>query len=73
MEFSKQEYWSGLLFPSPRALLNSGTEPQSPALQAYSLLTESQGKTNRLPFTFFRKKKFIQGQKYLENQGLQPW
>ena len=38
--FSKQEYWSGLPFPSPGYLPNSGTEPGSPALQADSLLTE---------------------------------
>jgi len=37
MEFSKQEYWSGLPFPSPGNLLNPGIEPSSPALQAYSL------------------------------------
>ena len=29
MEFSRQEYWSGLLFPSPRDLSNPGTEPTS--------------------------------------------
>ena len=27
MEFSRQEYWSELLYPSPRDLPNSGTEP----------------------------------------------
>ena len=32
MEFSRQEYWSGLPFPSPRDLSDSGIEPQSPAL-----------------------------------------
>ena len=31
MEFSRQEYWSGLPFPSP------GIKPESPALQADSL------------------------------------
>ena len=39
MGFSKQEYWSGLPFPSPRDLLDSGMEPispASPALQANS-------------------------------------
>ena len=30
--FSRQEYWSGLLFLSPLDFLNSGTEPVSPAL-----------------------------------------
>ena len=34
MEFSRQEYWSGLLFPSPGHLPNSRIEPRSPALQA---------------------------------------
>ena len=32
MGFSRQEYWSGLLFPSPRALPEPGIEPGSPAL-----------------------------------------
>ena len=40
MGFSRQEYWSGLPFPSPRDLLDPGIEPGSPALQADSLLTE---------------------------------
>ena len=34
MEFSRQDYWSGLLFPSPGDLPNPGIEPGSPALQA---------------------------------------
>ena len=29
MEFSRQEYWSGLPFPSPGDLLNPGIEPMS--------------------------------------------
>ena len=32
MEFSRQEYWSGLPFPPPGHLLNPGMEPASPAL-----------------------------------------
>ena len=36
-EFSKQEYWSGLPFPSPWDFPNPGIEPASPALQADSL------------------------------------
>ena len=43
MEFSKQEYWSGLPFPSPGDLPNPGTEPGSPPLQADALLSEPQG------------------------------
>ena len=44
MGFSRQEYWSGLLFPSPGDLPDPGTEPRSPALQADSLPSEPLGK-----------------------------
>ena len=44
MGFSRQEYWSGLLFPSPGDLPNPGIEPRSPALQADSLPAELPGK-----------------------------
>ena len=48
MGFSRQEYWSGLPFPSSEDLPDPGIEPRSPALQADSLLTELQGKPNIL-------------------------
>ena len=32
MGFSRQEYWSGLPFPSPGDLLDPGVEPRSPTL-----------------------------------------
>ena len=38
--FSRQEYWSGLPFPSPGDLANPGIEPRSPALQADALTSE---------------------------------
>ena len=44
MRFSRQEYWSELLFPSPGGLPDPGIEPRSPALQADSFPTELQGK-----------------------------
>ena len=44
MGFSRQEYWSGLPFPSPGDLPDPGMEPGSPALQAGSLLSEPAGK-----------------------------
>ena len=47
MEFSRQNYWSGLPFPSPRDLPDSGIEPGSPALQADSLLSEPPGKPSK--------------------------
>ena len=40
--FSRQQYWSGLPFPSPGDLPDIGIEPGSPALQADSLLIELQ-------------------------------
>ena len=40
MGFSRQEYWSGLPFPSPEDLPDPGIELGSPALQADNLLTE---------------------------------
>ena len=36
MEFSRQEYWSGLPFPPPGDPPDSGIEPMSPALQVDS-------------------------------------
>ena len=45
--FSRQEYWSGLPFPSPGDLPNPDIEPGSPALQADSLPSESPGKLNK--------------------------
>ena len=40
MRFSRQEYWSGLPFPSPGDLPDPRIEPWSPALQADSLPSE---------------------------------
>ena len=41
--WARQEYWSGLLFPSPGDLPNAGLKPGSPSLQADSLPTELLG------------------------------
>ena len=45
MEFSRQEYWSGLPFPTPGHLPNPEIEPESPAFAGKSFTTESPGKT----------------------------
>ena len=45
MEFSRQEYWSGLPFPSPGGLPDPGIEPWSPALQVDTLPSEPRRKT----------------------------
>ena len=44
MGFSRQEYWSGLPFPSPKDLPDPGIEPGSPAFQADALTSEPPGK-----------------------------
>ena len=49
MGFSRQEYWSGLPFPSPGDLPNPGIKPRSPALQADALTSEPPGKPKSTP------------------------
>ena len=44
MGFSRQEYWSGLPFPSPGDLPDPGIEPGSPAFQVDALTSEPPGK-----------------------------
>ena len=44
MEFSRQEYWSGLPFPSPGDLSNPGIKPGPPTLQVDFLPSEPPGK-----------------------------
>ena len=45
IEFSRQEYWSGLPFPSSGNLPNSGIKPGSPELKEDSLSSEPPDKT----------------------------
>ena len=60
MEFSRQEYWSGLLFPSPgEDLPDSGIKPGSPALQADFLPSEPLGKSQRVGESHQRKVVFL--------------
>ena len=49
MEFSRQEHWSGLAFPSPGDLPDPGVRPESPALWADSLPSEALAQFTRLP------------------------
>ena len=44
MAFSRQEYWSGLPFPSPGDLPDPGIEPGFPTLEADALTSEPPGK-----------------------------
>ena len=55
MGFSRQEYWSGLPFPSPGDLPDPGIKPRSPTLQVDSLPSEPPGK----PISGCRQHAFI--------------
>ena len=44
LKTSRQEYWSGLPFPSPEDLPDPGIEPRSPTLQADALTSAPPGK-----------------------------
>ena len=51
MDFSRQEYWNGLPFPSPGDFPDSGIRLRSPTLQVNSLPSEPSGK----PSLYFEK------------------
>ena len=53
MGFSRQEYWSGLPFPSPGDLPNPGIKPRSPTLQADALTSELPGNVACIPLNFY--------------------
>ena len=55
MEFSRQEYWGGLPFPSPGDLLDSGIEPSSPVLQANCLKSILFLSTTRSQFLLWKE------------------
>ena len=59
MGFSRQEYWSGLPFPSPGDLFNPGIKPGSLTLQEDSLPSEPPGK----PINTTQKSNYIIAQK----------
>ena len=60
MEFSRQEYWSGLPFPSPGDLPHPGIEPRSPTLQADVLVSEPPGKPREVPIMSERSLKRLE-------------
>ena len=57
MGFSRQEYWSGVPFPSPGDLPDPGIEPGSPALQADALTSEPPGKPKKVKMPTIQSKK----------------
>ena len=58
MGFSRQEYWSGLPYPSPGDLPNPRNEPVPPALQADSL-TQSHWGSLLWTWLFFKNLRFV--------------
>ena len=53
MGFTRQDYWSGLPFPSPGDLPDPGIKPRSPALQADALPSEPPGKPKEMALIGF--------------------
>ena len=61
MGFSRQEYWSGLPFPSPGDLPDPGIEPGSPALEADALTSEPPGKSACISYFYWYPMGFPSG------------
>ena len=71
MGFARQEYWSGLPFPSLGDLPDPGIEPRSPALQADALPSEPLGKPQRngtYTYTHLNITQPLKGMKYCHLQ-----
>ena len=60
MGFSRQEYWSGLPFPSPGDLPDPGIEPVSPTLQVDYLLSEPQREECGEKFVFNKRSQYVE-------------
>ena len=54
MGFSRQEYWSGLPFPSSEDVPDAGIKPRSPTLKADALLNRPLGKSQGLGTKFLK-------------------
>ena len=54
MGFSRQEYWSGLPFPTPGDLPDPGIKPMFPALAGGFFTTEPPGKPQQLLISFLK-------------------
>ena len=73
MQFPRQEYRSGLSFPSPGDLPNPGSEPRSPTLQADSLPSEPSTLTVLLDFQHQNFQDFLpQAHEATRANGLAP-
>ena len=72
MGFPRQEYWSGLPFPSPRGIPDPGIEPRSPTLQADTLPSEPSEKPWSSPGQNTGVGSFIPSPEDLPNPGIEP-
>ena len=59
MRFSRQEYWSGLPFPTPGHLPDPGIEPWSPTLQADALTCGSDGKESAMDMSLSKFRELV--------------
>ena len=66
MGFSRQEYWSGLPFPSPRDLPDSGIKLMSPALVGRFFTTEPMGKCTYIIYIYIQLNHFAVQQKLIQ-------
>ena len=75
MGFSRQEYWSGLLFPSAGDLPSPGIKPQSPSFQADALTSEPPGKPPipLIPEPWMQEMASQPCNTLLSSQKLVPW
>ena len=69
MEFSRQEYWGGLPFPSPGNLPGPGIEPGSPALWADALVSLPPGSPIQSEVSQKEKNKYCILMTYMESRG----
>ena len=65
--FSRQEYWSGLLFPTPGDLSDPRIEPMSPELAGKCFTTEPPGKSqsNSTPIKIQKEKVNLPGRAHV--------
>ena len=66
MGLSRQEYWSGLPFPSPGDLPNPGIKRGSPTLGADPLTSESPGKPRDFLLKYYLYLIYLKQEKYNE-------
>ena len=69
MDLSREEYWSGLPFPSPGDLPDPGIKPRSPALRVDSLPTEPPGKPEATCFNLVANKNIQRQEATLESNA----